>query len=112
MNHLVGEEAKAVWSSVVGDQHAIEDSFELDGRVYLRVRAQASAPMAPARPLSEREAQVLACVAMGQANKVIACDLGLSESTVSAYVRRAAAKIGTSSRVGLVRAWRDLASAA
>ncbi len=107
MTHLVGDD---VWSSILSGDRAIVDSFELDGRVYLRVRPRSEAAP-PARRLSGREAQVLAGVAMGRANKVIAYELGLSESTVSAYVRRASAKMGATSRVGLVRAWRELADA-
>ena len=106
MTHLASDEALALWSSIARDECDVVDSFELDGRMYIRVRARA-AETAPTRPLSERETQVLAGVGMGHANKAIAYDLGLSESTVSAYVRRAAAKIGTTSRVGLVRAYAE-----
>lgn len=102
-----------LWQSLVDAEWAVVEEFELDGHRFLRLRPSLPAlgpspELSRTRPLSEREEQVLAAVAMGHANKLIAYDLGVSESTVSAYVRRAAAKLGTTSRVGLVRAYRVL----
>jgi len=56
------------------------------------------------RELSERERQAVSLAALGQSNKLIAYELGVSLSTVSAYLARAAAKLGVSTRVGLVQA--------
>lgn len=53
--------------------------------------------------LTLRERQVAAMAARGHANKVIAHELGLQTSTVSAYLRDIARKLGVSSRVLLVR---------
>jgi DNA-binding NarL/FixJ family response regulator len=53
--------------------------------------------------LSARERQVLAFAALGHANKLIAYELGLPESTVSSALRSIARKLGARSRLELVR---------
>lgn len=53
-------------------------------------------------PLTERELQVVKCAARGKTNKVIACELGLSEHTVKNYLFRAFEKLGVSNRVELL----------
>ena len=50
--------------------------------------------------LSEREQQVLGYIARGKSNNVIAQLLEISPETVSTYVKRIYAKLGTSDRVG------------
>jgi len=52
--------------------------------------------------LSMRELQVVKCAARGKTNKVIACELGLSEHTVKNYLFRASEKVGASNRVELL----------
>lgn len=52
--------------------------------------------------LTARELQVVQCAATGKTNKVIACELGLSEHTVKNYLFRAFEKLGVSSRVELL----------
>jgi two-component system nitrate/nitrite response regulator NarL len=53
-------------------------------------------------PLTMRELQVVKCAARGKTNKVIACELGLSEHTVKNYLFRAFEKLGVSNRVELL----------
>lgn len=53
-------------------------------------------------PLTVRELQVVKCAARGKTNKVIACELGLSEHTVKNYLFHAFEKLGVSSRVELL----------
>ena len=53
-------------------------------------------------PLTVRELQVVKCAARGKTNKVIACELGLSEHTVKNYLFRAFEKLGVSNRVELL----------
>ncbi len=55
-----------------------------------------------ASPLTMRELQVVKCAARGKTNKVIACELGLSEHTVKNYLFRAFEKLGVSNRVELL----------
>jgi two-component system nitrate/nitrite response regulator NarL len=52
--------------------------------------------------LTMRELQVVKCAARGKTNKVIACELGLSEHTVKNYLFRASEKLGASNRVELL----------
>jgi DNA-binding CsgD family transcriptional regulator len=66
----------------------------------------------PARPgLSEREAQIVAAVALGRSNKAVAYELGLSASSVATHLRRAQHKLGIGSRVELILAAAALAPA-
>jgi len=53
-------------------------------------------------PLTMRELQVVKCAARGKTNKVIACELGLSEHTVKNYLFRAFEKLEVSNRVELL----------
>jgi NarL family two-component system response regulator LiaR len=48
--------------------------------------------------LTERETDVLRCVAMGKANKEIGVDLSISETTVKTHVSNILMKLGLSSR--------------
>lgn len=55
-------------------------------------------PVAPPAMLSEREHQVLDLICHGRPNKIIAAELGISESTVKFYVRRIMKKLGATNR--------------
>jgi NarL family two-component system response regulator LiaR len=52
----------------------------------------------PASLLTPREAEVLALIARGQPNKVIARELGVSEKTVKTHVSNVLGKLGVSDR--------------
>ncbi len=76
-------------------------------------RTPSSTAIAPAVPLSDREAEVARLVARGRANAEIAAELYLSEATVKTYVSRLLTKLDLRDRVqvavwayesGLVRA--------
>jgi len=64
------------------------------GRALLQERAQGS----PLDALSERERDVLALVARGLPNKVIARELGISEKTVKAHLTSVFRTIGVTDR--------------
>ena len=48
--------------------------------------------------LSDREREVLQCVAAGMPNKLIARELGISEKTVKAHLTRVFQQIGVTDR--------------
>jgi DNA-binding CsgD family transcriptional regulator len=52
--------------------------------------------------LTGRELQIATLVASGKVNKQIACELHISEWTVSTHLRRIFAKLGVSSRAAMV----------
>jgi NarL family two-component system response regulator LiaR len=53
---------------------------------------------APRSPLTERELEVLALIARGMANKLIARELGVAERTVKTHVSNVLGKLGVSDR--------------
>jgi two-component system, NarL family, response regulator LiaR len=53
---------------------------------------------APRTPLTERELEVLALIAKGMANKLIARELGVAERTVKTHVSNVLGKLGVSDR--------------
>jgi len=52
----------------------------------------------PAAPLTARESSVLGLLRQGNPNKIIAAELGISESTVKVYVRQIMRKLGAINR--------------
>ena len=62
-----------------------------------------------ATTLTEREHQIVALAVLGQHNKLIAYNLGISHSTVRVLMARAARKLGARSRDELIRRYGDAA---
>jgi len=91
---------RAVERAAAGESVLAES---LAGKLFAHVQ-RASAPKAPP-PVSEldkltpREREILACLARGESNKVIARALDLAESTVKIHVQNILKKLGLSSRV-------------
>jgi DNA-binding NarL/FixJ family response regulator len=65
--------------------------------------AGAATPTIPHDPLSDREREVLICIAQGYSNKEIARSFGLSVKTIETYKARVAEKLGLRTRVEIVR---------
>lgn len=86
----------AFWT---GDWYLV-DYFDAGGRRFLVARRYKSASR---QALSSRQWQVAELVAGGLANKQIAHELGLAESTVATYLAQAMAKLGVRSRMDLPR---------
>lgn len=95
------DDAEAVWHALLDGRLSIADRFDRAGRRFVVLRASETACDSGA--LTSRERHVLASVALGHANKRIALELGVSESTVSSALRGVAKKLGVRSRVELAR---------
>jgi DNA-binding CsgD family transcriptional regulator len=99
------------WTALVEGRWSLVDVFERDGRRY--VVARANEPDVPdPRALAPRERQVVALLALGRSNKVIAYELGLATSRVGTLLTQAARKLGVTSRAELVSMVRGLMSTA
>jgi DNA-binding CsgD family transcriptional regulator len=92
--------ATQVWTALAAGRWSLVDQFDRDGRRYYVAWPN---ELEESATLTEREAQVVASCGRGNSNKLIAYELGLSESTVARTLSRAARKLGASSRVELVR---------
>jgi DNA-binding CsgD family transcriptional regulator len=98
------EAAVALWRALVAGQWSLVDHFDHDGRRFVVAhRNQMLDAGARLRALSDRERQASLLVALGHSNKLIAYDLGVSVSTVSTLLARAAVKLGCSSRTSLIQ---------
>jgi DNA-binding NarL/FixJ family response regulator len=87
-----GDEALAIWEGLIAGRWSLVDHVDSDGRRYLL--AHRNDPRAPdVRGLTLRERQVLGYVAAGHSNKVIAYEMGLTQSTVAGHLARARQKV-------------------
>jgi DNA-binding CsgD family transcriptional regulator len=87
------ERAVELWRALVAGRWSLLDHFDSDGRRYVLAHRNDARVPEDARGLTLRERQVLAHLALGQSNKVIAYELGLSQSTVAAHLARARKKL-------------------
>jgi DNA-binding CsgD family transcriptional regulator len=95
------DEATRGWQALVAGRWTLVDTFDRGDRRYYV--ACPNVPGARAvTSLSETEARVVASACLGHSNKVIAFELGVSESTVATHLRRAARKLGARSRLELI----------
>lgn len=74
-------------------------SESLAGALATALREEAQAPARDAGPLTERERAILACVAAGLSNKLIARELDITEGTVKVHVKNLLKKLHFRSRV-------------
>lgn len=93
-------EAIEIWQGLVAGTWSLVDHFDSDGRRYLVARRNCPRTRDP-RALTPRESQAIGYAARGHSNKDIAYTLGLSVSTVGAYIASAMRKLGVKSRVKL-----------
>ncbi|HKY63371.1 MAG TPA: LuxR C-terminal-related transcriptional regulator [bacterium] len=104
---LPAEEAALLWDSLAADQRAPLDYFDVGGYRYVLLSPAAeSLDGDPAAELTQDELEVLREAALGEANKAIGYDLGVSIRTVSRRLASAMTKLGIRSRVLLARACR------
>ncbi len=90
---------------IANDPFAVLGYFGFGGKRCLIVNGRSiSEDLAPdiASLLTERELQIAALIALGRSNKQVAHQLGISEWTISAHLRRIYIKLGVDSRAAMV----------
>jgi DNA-binding CsgD family transcriptional regulator len=94
--------ALELWRALVEGRWSLLDHVDRDGkRVLLARRNPSGVPQLSA--LSVVEQQVAGYAALGQSNKYIAYELGISPSTVTKHLHRALSMLGLRSRAELIR---------
>lgn len=94
------DEALDLHRAMIAGRWTLVDTFERDGKRYLIARHNAPAST-PIPELTVRETQVAVFTAVGHPNKMIAYELGLSESSIATYLRRALVKLRLPDRLAL-----------
>ena len=93
--------ALGAWESLVMGRWTLVDHFDHDGRRYLLAHENGASPPG-LHLLTPREREIVERAVLGNHNKGIAYDLGLSHSTVKVLMSRAIAKLGLRTRSELV----------
>jgi DNA-binding CsgD family transcriptional regulator len=106
LRHRDPYRASELWSAMVAARWTLVDHFESDGKRYVVARVN-EAFERRVESLSARERQVADFTALGHASKLIAYELGLSDSTVRVLLMRVYAKLGVRGRAEFLRAWRE-----
>lgn len=86
------------WRPLVVSRWSLLDDFDSDGKHFVLAVENSPPTRPPRKDLSQREHEVLTQAHMGHSNKVIAYELGLSDSTVRVLLHRAGRKLGASTR--------------
>lgn len=94
------DQALELWRGLVDGEWSLVDRFERDGRRFVVARPNAPHVRDP-RALTPLERRVVAYVALGNSNKLIAYSLGMSESSVGMRLSSALAKLGFENRTAL-----------
>ncbi len=97
------------WTPLVEGRWSLVERLESDGRRFVVVHENAPDLRDP-RALTARERAVVQLVALGDANKHVAYELGLPIGTVAHALHSGARKLGVRSRAELVRHVRLLVS--
>ena len=98
------ERAIDEWKGLVAARWSLVEHFESDGKRYI-LACQNDPDVAGPSLLSQREQQVLAYASLGHNSKLIAYELGISDSTVRVLMSRATAKLGVGSRKEAIAAF-------
>lgn len=90
------------WKAMVEGRWTLVERFESDGRRLLVARANDEPQVTASRALSPIQRRIVALIVTGRASKIVAYELGITESTVSRQLAEALRKLGASSRAELV----------
>jgi DNA-binding CsgD family transcriptional regulator len=91
------DQALDEWKGLVAARWSLVEHFESDGKRYI-LACENDPHVAGPSLLSPREQQVLAYASLGHSSKLIAYELGISDSTVRVLLARATTKLGARSR--------------
>jgi len=94
--------ATEAWTAMVAGRWTLVDRFERGGRRYVVARRNEHSLPDP-RALTNRERAIAHLAGLGKANKLIAYELGLSESTVGSHLHQVMRKLGVKTRVDLMQ---------
>ncbi len=94
----------AAWRALHHARWSVFAQVDSDGRRFMVAQPNEARAIPRGRALTDREAQVVAMVAQGKSNKLIAYDLGVTVSTVGTTQSRVLLKLGLRSRAELI-AW-------
>lgn len=103
-----GDRSLAAWTPLVHGRWSLVDQFERSGRRYLVARPNEHDLVEPAR-LSPRERTLAHLAALGKPNLLIAYELGIAETTVETHLVGVMKKLGTTTRIELMRRLLELA---
>ncbi|MGH7298360.1 MAG: helix-turn-helix domain-containing protein, partial [Polyangiaceae bacterium] len=98
--------ALEAWKGLVSARWSLVEHFESDGKEYILACRNDPDVRGPAA-LTRREQQVLGLLGVGHTTKLVAYELGISDSTVRVLLARAMAKLGASTREEALAAFRD-----
>jgi DNA-binding CsgD family transcriptional regulator len=101
------ERALSSWRALVSARWSLVDHFERDGKRFIVAVSNAPAPP-EVEQLTMRERSVIALAAQGHATRLVAYELGLSESTVRVLLMRAARKLGARTREKAISRYKTL----
>jgi DNA-binding CsgD family transcriptional regulator len=101
------EHAVMSWRALVRARWSLVDHFEHDGKRLIVAIANESAQL-PVQALTPRERSVMALAAQEHTTKLIAYELGLSDSTVRVLLMRAARTLGARTRSEALERYRKL----
>ena len=99
------DDAVLSWRVLVQSRWSLLDQFESDGRRFVVAQVNPLTTTSPTA-LTPRERQVLTYLGLGYSTKVIAYELGISDTTVRVLLSHAASKLGLGSRSELC-AWAE-----
>ncbi|MFT3924465.1 MAG: LuxR C-terminal-related transcriptional regulator [Myxococcales bacterium] len=102
-----GEAVPGGTDALLSGRWSLVDRFDTDGRRYV-VAYRNPAGLVDPRGLTPQERDVAALAALGNLNKEIAGDLGVSMSSVATALASVLTKFGLNSRSELPLFWRDL----
>jgi DNA-binding CsgD family transcriptional regulator len=104
LRHREPDEALELWRGLVQGRWSLVDHIDSDGRRFILARRNEPEVPGLRESLTQREQQVIARAALGESNKLIGYQLGLSASTVAFHLSSASQKLGVETRDAL-RAW-------